>query len=198
MDTYALESFIDFCDEMQIAQEGERLDNLKAKVVQFIAKIVDWIEGKVRSCHDSKIKDALMDILLNAKKLLSKSKSLQTINPEMAKKFETQATTFQEQVKEKLDNAHKKGMRTEWEYDEDLSKLYDDEGRRNGHGPNAALVRKGSVRTHVIQDKKGFHQKKDYSDVFNDKHNVQVIDPDDDMQITKRGYTYSKNPRKKK
>ena len=58
MDTYALESFIDFCDDMQIAQEGsikESFKKVKDWLIEQFQKLLEWFKSKIRKLQEKRL-----------------------------------------------------------------------------------------------------------------------------------------------
>jgi len=57
MNELAIESFIDFCDDMQIAQEGSIGDNLKRIkdwLIDKFQKLIQWITDKIRKAVETR------------------------------------------------------------------------------------------------------------------------------------------------
>ena len=61
MNEYTLESFINFCDEYQMANES--FSSIKAKLVEAFSRLVLWIESKVKKMKDSKVKATLLSLI---------------------------------------------------------------------------------------------------------------------------------------
>lgn len=100
MNQYTLESFVSFCDDMQITTEASAFQSIKAKIVKVFSKLIDLIENKVKKMKDSNIKVNLMKLLSRAKAGLGKSKSLNESDPEKAKELQKEA----EELKEEYQN----------------------------------------------------------------------------------------------
>ena len=118
MDT-SIESFINYCDSMMIANEGvkEGFEKFKAWLIKMFSKLLDGIQstletsifklrrgkiektGKevliVNSIDTGKLKTALLKLIARCKAGLSKSKSLNAQNPELAKKLERDVRSIQ-------------------------------------------------------------------------------------------------------
>ena len=105
MNTYTLESFISFCDDMQISNESFNFQSIKSKIVTIFSKLILLIESKVKKMKDSKFKSTLLKLLSRAKIGLSKSKSLREYNPEMVDELNKEA----EDIKEEYDNVSQNG-----------------------------------------------------------------------------------------
>jgi len=103
--SYAIESFISYCDDMMIVTEGvkEGFEKLKAWLIKQFSKLLDLaqklmtrlsfkgekIEGgiKIDKIKGGDIKAALIKLISQCKSNLSKSKSLKAQNPELAEKL---------------------------------------------------------------------------------------------------------------
>ena len=105
MNTYTLESFISFCDDMQITTEASTFQNIKAAIVKAFAKLINLIENKVKQMKDSNIKSTLLKLLSRAKTGLSKSKSLNESDPEKAKELQNEAKSINEELKKSVNNS---------------------------------------------------------------------------------------------
>jgi len=58
MDNYAIESFIDFCDDMEIAQEGSIGDNLKKIknwIITQLKRLINWFKSIWRKIQDKRL-----------------------------------------------------------------------------------------------------------------------------------------------
>jgi hypothetical protein len=98
-----IESFIDWCNDMEIANEA--FSNFKAKLVQVFVKLINFLESKIRRMKDSKIKSALLKLLSKAKACLSKSKSLNEHDQELAKQLSEDAKAIKSEADEVLNNS---------------------------------------------------------------------------------------------
>lgn len=92
-----LESYIDYCSNMDITTES--FSSVKAALISGFSRLVLWIESKVKKMKDSKTKSILMKLLSRAKQGLSKSKSLNEHNPEMVKKLQEEMSVIKEETK---------------------------------------------------------------------------------------------------
>ena len=106
---YTLESFISFCDDMQIAEEASTFQNIKAKIVKIFSKLIDLIESKVKQMKDGKLKASLLKLLSRAKSGLSKSKSLNESDPEKAKELQQEARAINDELKKSMDTPNSSG-----------------------------------------------------------------------------------------
>lgn len=74
----AIENFIDYCDDMMIAEEGFFLsfkNGLVKLINDIITKLISWIS----KMKDSKLKSVLLSLLTRAKNALNKTKQSETM-----------------------------------------------------------------------------------------------------------------------
>lgn len=102
MNQYTLESFVSFCDDMQITTEASAFQSIKAKIVKAFSKLIDLIESKVKKMKDSKFKSTLLKLLSRAKIGLSKSKSLKSDDNEKAEELANEAREIKDEC-DKID-----------------------------------------------------------------------------------------------
>ena len=79
--------------------------SILSKLQTVFSKLVLLIESKVKKMKDSKFKSTLLKLLSRAKIGLSKSKSLNTYNPDMVDELTKEA----EDIKEEYDNVSQNG-----------------------------------------------------------------------------------------
>ena len=96
---YALESFLLFCDDYQTAEEAA-ISKIFYHLQNLFAKLITVIEKRIKSMKDSNMKSSLMKLLSRAKIGLSKCKSMQKEDPELAKKLQEEADS----IKKELEN----------------------------------------------------------------------------------------------
>ena len=84
--SYSLESFLIFCDDYQTAEEAA-VSKIFYHLQNLFVKLIDVIEKQIKSMKDSNMKSSLMKLLSRAKNGLSKCKSMQKEDPELAKKL---------------------------------------------------------------------------------------------------------------
>jgi len=106
---YAIESFISYCDDMMIVTEGfkEELEKVKAWLIKQFNRILDWLYKAVSKMKDTHFKVErnnwkikLMNMIKRAKLGLSKSKSLNNQNPELANKLKQEVEDLDKEIKE--------------------------------------------------------------------------------------------------
>ena len=102
---YTFENFISYHNDYEIATEGFSFSELKSKIVKIFIKLVNLIESGVRKMKDGKIKATLMKLLGRAKAGLSKSKSLNEHDKELAQELSQEAKV----IREEYDSAYKAG-----------------------------------------------------------------------------------------
>ena len=109
MNTYTLESFISFCDDMQITQESinfKYVMNIASRVINQIISFIRGIPGKVSAFINKKFKGNTDSI--EYKKSVEKSKTLiEQVND----------------ATEKLSECNEKMKQMQRENDENISKL---------------------------------------------------------------------------
>ena len=98
-ESIAIENFIDFCDDMQIAQEGF-FSGIKAKIVKIFTDLVNFIERQVKKMKDGKVKRFLLDLLSRAKRGLNKSKTMNENDQNTAKQLQKEADDITERIKQ--------------------------------------------------------------------------------------------------
>ena len=123
---YTIESFMNYCDEMYIANES--FSSIKSKIVELFSKLVLWIDKKVKSMKDSKVKSVLTKLLNRAKQGLSKSKSLNEHNPEMVKMLQEEAEEIKEEV-EKVEEMKDDGSKSNATKPNGEKIYYDENGK---------------------------------------------------------------------
>jgi len=119
--SYAIESFIEYCDGMMIATEGvkEGFEKVKAWLIKQFTKLINAIHGWVRKKqlkHNIKdtinnkmggsalahAYDALDGLLVRCKAGLAKSKALNNQNPELAEQLKQEVEFCSKIYKEQL------------------------------------------------------------------------------------------------
>ena len=104
MDNYTLESFINFCDDYQIANES--FSSIKSKLIAGFSKLVIWLDKKVKTMKDSRVKSGLLKLLNRAKAGLAKSNSLNDHNPEIVQELQKEMAEIKEEANKVNDNGN--------------------------------------------------------------------------------------------
>lgn len=73
----SIESFVNFCDEYQIANENF-ISTIKSKFKQMLLTLVKAIEKMVKKCKDSKLKRSILNLLQKAKRALGDVEKIKT------------------------------------------------------------------------------------------------------------------------
>lgn len=102
--TFAVESFVSFCDDMMIAEESV-FSTIKSKLISLFTKLVLFLDRKVKGMKDGKVKRTLQSLLDRAKRGLSKSKTLNDNNPELAQELQQEASEIKMEA-EKVDDGY--------------------------------------------------------------------------------------------
>ena len=97
--TIAIESFITFCDDMMIAEEGF-LSKALSKLQTLFAKLILKIDKMVKKMKDNRLKKILTNLLSRAKRGLAKCKSLNEHNPDMVRELQEEYNEINEEVQE--------------------------------------------------------------------------------------------------
>ena len=132
MSNYTLESFITFCDDMQISNESFNFKSILSKIQNVFSKLVLMIESKVKKMKDSKLKSILLRLLSRAKNGLSKCKSLREYNPDMIDRLTQEAEEIKEEYEEVVKEESKKDNNVDNSDDEksnDDKIYYQDDGK---------------------------------------------------------------------
>lgn len=80
-----INNFLNYCNNMIVANEGEGFQKLKVWLITQFKKFLDWAEGAVKKMKSaSKMKVKLLEIIMRAKSNLVKSKSLNERDKELA------------------------------------------------------------------------------------------------------------------
>lgn len=95
-------NFISYCDSMMIATEGvkEGFQKMKAWLIKQFARILDWLEKMIKKMKpDSGMRSKLLKMISRAKSGLSKSKSLNAQNKELADRLAADVVSLNEECK---------------------------------------------------------------------------------------------------
>lgn len=104
-----IQHFINYCDSMMISNESfsDTFQKIKAWLIKQFKRILDWLERMVDKMKDThfkvernKWKIKLLSMIRRAKEGLSKSKSLNAQNPELAKKLQSEVELLDSEIKE--------------------------------------------------------------------------------------------------
>ena len=93
-ETFAIESFISFCDDMMITQESV-FTSIKNGLIKLFARLVIFLDKQVKKMKDNRVKKVLQGLLKRAKDGLSKSKTLNENNPELVEILKQEAEEIQ-------------------------------------------------------------------------------------------------------
>ena len=97
--TFAIESFILFCDDMMIAEESA-FSTIKNGLIRVFTNLVNFLSKKVSKMKDTKLKRLLQGLLDKAKKCLGESKSMKEGDTEKAEELHETATEIKEKAEE--------------------------------------------------------------------------------------------------
>ena len=95
-----IDNFINYCDKMMIATEGvkEGFQKMKAWLIKQFNRILDWLTKMIKKLNPkSKIRSKMLKMIAKAKTGLSKSKSLNAQNPELAERLKSDVEELQEE-----------------------------------------------------------------------------------------------------
>lgn len=85
----SVESFISFCDDVQIANEANIITTIKDKLIAIFTKLINFLRKKISGLPDGKFKLGLLKLLNRAKHCLNKSKAL--TDPALATELEAES-----------------------------------------------------------------------------------------------------------
>ena len=118
-----IDNFINYCDKMMIATEGvkEGFQKMKAWLIKQFNRILDWLTKMIKKLNPkSKIRSKMLKMIAKAKTGLSKSKSLNAQNPELAERLKSdveelqeESLTIEEELKKELDEVDRLFNETE-------------------------------------------------------------------------------------
>ena len=130
---FAIESFISFCDDMMIAEEGF-LSTIKTKLKKFLLTIVRFIEKRVRRIKNIKIRKFLLSKITRLKQLLGE---VDEITPE---NMESKSSEIQEEANDIKEEVEKIVGEDDDYCEQDMHNVDDDENitvlRNNRAGKN--------------------------------------------------------------
>lgn len=99
----SVESFISFCDDVQIANEANIITTIKDKLIAIFTKLINFLRKKISGLPDGKFKLGLLKLLNRAKHCLNKSKAL--TDPALATELEAESKEIVE-LDKKLTTAY--------------------------------------------------------------------------------------------
>ena len=88
--TFAIESFISFCDDMYIVEESV-FSTIKSKIIKLFTSLVLFLDKKVKKMKDTKLKKVLQNLLDRAKRGLNISKNMKEEDTEQAQELQREA-----------------------------------------------------------------------------------------------------------
>ena len=161
----AIESFITYCDDMMIAEEG-LFSNLKSKVLGILNKLISTIEKVVRKLPNGKFKSKLLELLDKAKRRCTKTKSANENSPDFDKEMKeamTEASNIQKEFEESMEEIQKHNQK-------EMEKL---EKAKN------EFVDSANQRHEFLHEE----MKKAYSEIFKDNENINLHKDDIEEKI---------------
>jgi hypothetical protein len=95
-----VESFINYCYDMYPAEESisDTFGKIKANLIKLFSKLVLFLQRKVKTMKDGKVKASLLQLLNRANEGLQKSKSLQKYEPEVVKSLKKEADEINDEI----------------------------------------------------------------------------------------------------